>query len=139
MFETFEHTADLGLRVEAADLPELFSEAARGLLAMLAVEPQQVRGAEQRAFTIEADSLDYLLFDWLSELLYAYDDEHWLFSQYEVRIHGEGPYELTAVCRGEPLDRDRHALDHEVKAITYHGLLVEPLTNGWRAELIVDI
>ena len=33
---------------------------------------------------------------------------------------------LQAVCRGEPLDRARHELDHEVKAITYHGLTVRP-------------
>ncbi|MBW8884477.1 MAG: archease, partial [Planctomycetia bacterium] len=29
--------------------------------------------------------------------------------------------------------------EHEVKAITYHGLKVDQLTDGWRAEVIVDI
>ena len=27
--------------------------------------------------------------------------------------------------KGEPIDPGRHRLEHEVKAITYHGLLVE--------------
>ena len=36
-------------------------------------------------------------------------------------------------------DRDRHILDHEVKAITYHGLKVEQNDGGWLAEVIVDI
>jgi SHS2 domain-containing protein len=40
---------------------------------------------------------------------------------------------------GEPLDRNRHALAHEVKAITYHRLKVEPTDDGWLAEVIVDI
>ena len=35
MFEFFEHTADLGLRVTARDLESLLAEAAHGLLAML--------------------------------------------------------------------------------------------------------
>jgi SHS2 domain-containing protein len=29
--------------------------------------------------------------------------------------------------------------EHEVKAITYHGLRVENVGDGWAAEVIVDI
>ena len=33
-----------------------------------------------------------------------------------------------------------HSMDHEVKAITYHGLKVEQTSDGtWQAEVIVDI
>ncbi len=40
---------------------------------------------------------------------------------------------------GEPVDEARHQLASEVKAVTYHGLTVEPCFQGWRAELILDI
>jgi SHS2 domain-containing protein len=30
-------------------------------------------------------------------------------------------------------------MDMEVKAITYHGLKVEPEGDGWLAEVIVDL
>jgi SHS2 domain-containing protein len=30
-------------------------------------------------------------------------------------------------------------MEHEVKAITYHGLRVEQSSDGWMAEVIVDI
>ena len=46
---------------------------------------------------------------------------------------------LTAAARGEPFDPERHPLSHEVKAITYHGLIVESSEGGWLAEVIVDI
>jgi SHS2 domain-containing protein len=36
MHETFEHTADLGLRIRAADLDTLFVEAAQALVGMSA-------------------------------------------------------------------------------------------------------
>ena len=36
-------------------------------------------------------------------------------------------------------DQARHALAHEVKAITYHRLKVERTADGWLAEVIVDI
>jgi SHS2 domain-containing protein len=47
---------------------------------------------------------------------------------------------LSATCRGEQMDPARHAMDHEVKAITYHGLAVHQNADGtWHAEVIVDI
>jgi SHS2 domain-containing protein len=46
---------------------------------------------------------------------------------------------LTGKAWGEPLDRGRHELGHEIKAITYHGLKVEQTPDGWLAEVIVDI
>ena len=40
---------------------------------------------------------------------------------------------------GEPINWDKHALTHEVKAITYHGLRVEKVGAEWEVEVIVDI
>jgi SHS2 domain-containing protein len=77
-----------------------------------------------------------LLFDWLNELLYAFESEKLLLSEFEIVI---GEQEVQAICRGEPMDSARHEMDHEVKAITYHGLRVQQMTEGWEAEVIVDI
>jgi len=136
MYEVFDHTADIGLRVQAEDRPSLFVEAARALFSLLVLNPRDVRAVEQRSYEIAGEQDDYLLFDWLSELLYTFETEHLLLSQFQVELSGTG---LQATCRGEPLDRTRHQLDHEVKAITYHGLKVEPSGSGWMAEIIVDI
>jgi SHS2 domain-containing protein len=136
MFEFFEHTADLGLRVRAATLNELFAEAGRALFAALLEVPDGVAPAEEVRLEVAGDELDYLLFDWLKELLYRFDADHMLFCRFEVEVDKEG---LKARAWGEPLDRARHELGHEVKAITYHGLRVEQEGGGWLAELIVDI
>jgi SHS2 domain-containing protein len=77
-----------------------------------------------------------LLFDWLNELLYVYDVRRLLFCRFEVEF---GPSGLVATAHGEPIDPERHALDHEVKAITYHGLKLEQHGGHWLAEVIVDI
>jgi SHS2 domain-containing protein len=37
------------------------------------------------------------------------------------------------------MDESRHRMEHEVKAITYHGLKLEKTPAGWFAEIIVDI
>jgi SHS2 domain-containing protein len=136
MFELFEHTADLGLRVQAKSLDELLTEAARGLLAMFLANPEAVQPLQTRAISLTADDPSYLLFDWLTELLYAFETEKLLLADFDVTLDGS---QLTANCRGELMDASRHHLEHEVKAITYHGLRVEQTADGWHAEVIVDI
>lgn len=136
MYETFEHTADLGLRVRAASLEQLFADAAKGLFSVLVANLDAVGGVQEKTYRIEGREIDYLLFDWLTELLYTFESEHLLLAEFDVRVDAEG---LQATCRGEPIDRSRHELEHEIKAITYHGLKVEPCPDGWLAEVIVDI
>jgi len=136
MFEFFEHTADLGLRVRAATLEELLAEAACGLLTMLVANPEAVRPLQTRTITLAVEEPQFLLFDWLSELLYAFESDKLLLAEIELKIAGG---QLTAVCRGERMDPARHRMDHEVKAITYHGLHVEQKADGWLGEVIVDI
>ncbi len=136
MYETFDHTADLGLRIRAADLNTLFAEAAQALFATIVEDLNTVAPVRKLDMTIAGVEREYLLFDWLKELLYHFDAEHLLLSRFDVRIGDDG---LQGSAWGEPLDRDRHELAHEVKAITYHGLRVEPDVDGWLAEVIVDI
>lgn len=137
MYESFEHTADLGLRIRAADLPTLFIDAGRGLFSMIVADAEQsVRPKLEWECHLTGSRLDELLFDWLNELLYVFESERLLLSQFGVQI-ADG--RLDAHCRGEPLDPSRHQLEHEVKAITYHGLRVEQTSDGWLAEVIVDI
>ena len=136
MYETFEHTADLGLRVRAADLDSLFAEAGRALFAALVDDLDSVEPRERQEIAIEGDDRAFLLFDWLNELLFRFDAEHRLFGRFEVQVGDAG---LNGTAWGEPLDPARHALSHEVKAITYHHLKVERDGDGWLAEVIVDI
>lgn len=140
MYEVFEHTADLGLRMRAASLDELFADAGRGLISQLA-NLSAVQPVSAKTIALQNESLDYLLFDWLSELLFAFEESHLLLAEFEVRVtEVDGEYRLVATCRGETADYQRHELDHEVKAITYHGLFVRQNNDGtWEAEVIVDI
>jgi SHS2 domain-containing protein len=136
MYETFEHTADLGLRVKAGDLPTLFAEAGRGLTSIIVANLDQVRPVRAVNFALPSAPLDELLYDWLNEILYAFESEHLLLAEFEASIDDAG---LKAVARGEPADESRHRLEHEIKAITYHGLKVEQTPDGYLAEVIVDI
>ena len=136
MYETFEHTADLGLRIRAADLDTLFTEAARALFSVIVEDLDSVQPHQRLDVQLPPEEREYLLFDWLRQLLANFDARHLLFSRFTVHVDDNG---LTGTAWGEPLDRDRHILDHEVKALTYHHLRVEQTDDGWLAEIIVDI
>jgi SHS2 domain-containing protein len=136
MYETFEHTADMGLRIRGGTLDELFEEAGCALFATIVEGFDRIRPVESRAFELRADRHDELLHDWLAELLYTFHVDHLLFARFEVRVASG---RLRATAWGEPLDDARHRLDAEIKAVTYHGLKVEPDGQGWLAEVIVDI
>jgi SHS2 domain-containing protein len=136
MFEVFEHTADLGLRIKSPDLPTLMSDAGRAFLSLIVANPDDVRSNETMAFEIQGTELDYLLFDWLNELLYTFDSKRLLFSGFDIRMSPTG---FDATARGETADPSRHHMEREIKAITYHGLRVEQQDDEWIAEVILDI
>ncbi|HEX5102812.1 MAG TPA: archease, partial [Pirellulaceae bacterium] len=109
----------------------------RGLLTMLVANPAAVRPVQTKAIELTAGEPSYLLFDWLTELLFAFESDKLLLCEFDVQVAGG---KLTATCRGEPMDPSRHEMDHEVKAITYHGLTVEQRADRtWQADVIVDI
>jgi SHS2 domain-containing protein len=136
MHELFEHTADLGLRIRSRDLNTLFEEAGLCLMSAMIEDIESIRPREELRINLAGEELDYLLFDWLRELLLRFETERLLFSKFSVEITASG---FQGRAWGEPNDPDRHILTHEVKAITYHGLKVENSDDGWLAEVIVDI
>jgi SHS2 domain-containing protein len=136
MHEFIEHTADAGIRVRAADIDELFAEAARALFELLIVNLDDVQLKQEYCFNIPGWGLEDLLHDWLAELLFAFNARRLALADFRVQIGAEG---LTATARGEPLDPQRHEIDQEIKAVTWHGLKVEECNGQWTAEVIVDI
>lgn len=136
MHELFDHTADLGLRIRAESLDALFAEAAAALVEALVENPGAIEPSVQERFALQAERLDDLLHDWLAELLYVFHARHVLLGRFEARVR---PPRLEAVARGERLDARRHAVKAEIKAVTYHALRVEKTSDGWLAEVVLDL
>jgi SHS2 domain-containing protein len=136
--ETFDHTADLGLRVKGKDLSDLFESAAAGLFDAIVINRDEVREIESESISLTSESVADLFLAWLNELIFRSETRHRLYRTFRVQVDQSGR-RLDASIAGEPIDRDRHILDHEVKAATHHGLTVRPVDRGWLAEIILDI
>jgi SHS2 domain-containing protein len=136
MFAVFEHTADLGIRVEASTLPEALADAARGLFTVIVGDLGQVQPLVEETFTVPGSDPTWLLYDFLGELHAAFEVRRMLFREFRVTITDDG---LAATATGERYDPTRHVLAHEVKAITQHALAVDRGPNRCTATYIVDI
>ena len=118
-YRVLDHTADYMVEVFAASLPELFADAALALFDTV-TDVKTIRPREEVSLSVEAADTEELLVTWLTELLFLYESERWLFCRYEPRLVNDRRVEGKAW--GERLDPDRHPIDREVKAITYHRL-----------------
>lgn len=138
-FEMVDHPADMGLRVWAGSLDELFSEAAFALSSTL-TDAARLSGENRMNVTLESADLDTLMYDWLSELLFLFDAEKLLFSRFDVKIEEKnGREHLTAELAGERFDNTRHQIHTYVKAITLHQLKIEQRNSNWTATVFLDI
>jgi len=130
--------ADCALDIEADSLDDLFVTAARALTELM-VDPAGVSADVEREIALTAPSLDLLLFDWLSELIFLKDSEQLVFTEVSVHVDGSSPTRLEARLRGAALDPARMTLRADPKAVTFHQFAVAARDGGWRARVVIDI
>ncbi|HUL39804.1 MAG TPA: archease [Methanomassiliicoccales archaeon] len=121
-YELLEHTADVMVKAHGKDLEECFANAAYALFDQM-VDASTIDVKVHVRFEVEGHDLESLLYNFLSEFLYIHDAKQLVLKEFEVGMDGN-----KASCRagGERLSRDKHGQRHEVKAITYHMLSVDP-------------
>jgi SHS2 domain-containing protein len=135
LYREIEHTGDLGIEVTAPRRAELFRRAALALAALL-VEPSDVECAEPRTVEITAgDDID-LMHDLLTELLQLFAADGFIWRDASVEEQGRTLY---VMLQGESFDPSRHTSRGEIKAVTYHQLTVENVSDEWRTRIIFDV
>jgi SHS2 domain-containing protein len=136
VYTIFDHTADLGIHVEADSFASLLVDAATAVTSVLIANPEAIRPDTPVELRIDGAKPEELLVDWLADIVYRFSVDHMAFSRWEVSRH-DGP--ILARAWGEPVDPSRHQIDTEIKAVTYHRLKVEQREGRWLAEVIVDL
>jgi SHS2 domain-containing protein len=135
-YEFLDHTGDLGIRVWAANVKEIFQEAARALFDII-TDLDKVEVRITREVTVQGPGRDELLVTWLSELLYLHEVEGLLFCDFELTEIGERG--AKGMAMGEEFDEGRHAIKTSIKAVTYHQLEIKEKDGLWQAQVIFDI
>jgi SHS2 domain-containing protein len=117
-YKFLEHTADVLFRAYGDDPNELFENAAEALESvMIDLTSIDVKGVKR--VNLSADTYENLLFDWLSEIIVLFEVDSFAIRKFNVKIIDKS---LSAECSGERIDKRKHKLKLEVKAVTYHNL-----------------
>jgi SHS2 domain-containing protein len=135
-YTVFEHTADVGIEVTADSREDLFVHSALAMMDIM-FDSIPVGTSETRLVMVVGDKSEELLIAWLNELLYIYCVERLVFT-------GFSDIKLTAStfmvrARGERVDPDKHKVETEIKAATYHGFSIERDGDKLKARIIFDV
>jgi len=123
-YEVLSHTAETGIKAYGRDLNQAFSNAAKATFWLL-TDPNLITPTREIEISLQSSNVRELLVDWLNELLFYFETEGLVFSQFDVRISGAS---LKASAKGEEFKADKHPIKTQIKATTYHNL--EVWSNG---------
>lgn len=135
-YHQIDHTADVGVKVYGANLPELFENAAFALFDII-TKLERVQPDLELEVTVEASDREALLVNWLSELNYLFLTRNELYKNFQVKKISDK--HLVATITGQKLDLDQHEIYTEVKAVTYHKLYIKETAQGCEAQVIFDL
>lgn len=129
-----DHTADVGMTVEAASLEELFRRAAAGMLWLM--WERKVTGrpvATARRVALRSEAVDTLLVRWLRELLYLHEVHGFVYREatFDTLTERRVLAEVSGLRAPAPV--------REFKGVTYHELRVGLEDGRWRATVIFDV
>ncbi|MCL2862488.1 MAG: archease [Methanimicrococcus sp.] len=144
-FIYLDHIADIRFIARGETLETLFENAALATLSVIA-DVETVTPEIDFEIELETVSLENLIVDFLSELLFLFDSEETMIGKVSVseigkyeNEDGEEKYVVKAVASGEPINRERQDFKTEVKAVTYSGIRVDKTEDGYETEVVLDL
>jgi SHS2 domain-containing protein len=130
-YEYLYHIADAKFKAYGSTLKEAYENAARAMFNVM-IDTSGLGVHESRDIEVESPDIKGLLVDWLSELLYLFEVDEIIFSEFKIisiEKTNDG-FSLKGKASGEPIDLSRHNFDTQVKAVTFHDLQVESDKTG---------
>ena len=122
-YELIDHTADIAIKANGKTLAETYENAARAMFDII-TDKSEVESIGQYDIELEAQDLEQLLVDWLSELLFINSSKNLVFGFFKVEID-EKNKKLKGRVFGEKYSIGKHNIGVEIKAVTYHMLEVK--------------
>ncbi len=135
-FRFIDHTADVAFEVYGSSLKELIENATLAFYEAF-VDLSRLKVDTEKSLEVEADSPDYLLFNWLNELLFMFETEFFAGKDVSVEVEENNELKARGKIRGGKINPE--IVKTEPKAITFHKFRVERKDGKWVAFVIVDI
>jgi SHS2 domain-containing protein len=115
---------------------EVLERAAEALVAM-AMETDDIALRTSYLLEAQGESLESLLVNWLSEVLYYLDGPRLALRSFHVKELT--PNRVSAEAIGEPRDPSRQPAQLVGKGVTCHPLKIAQDPRGWFCEVFLDV
>jgi protein archease len=135
-FQHIDHTADVGLKISATTVEELFLAAAEGMFEIILPTEFYSPVTATMDIRLSAENYDGLIREWLSELLYFHATRKMIFSN--MKIWSISANNIEAIAEGFQMQESHFQHATEIKAVTYHALYVHETDDGYEAQVIFD-
>ena len=145
-YKLLDHTADIRVEVWGKTRKELFGNAVTAMFDVMVDWPSEdkrlfsvdeIKPLEEKTIKITGNDLEDTLINFLRETLYLFNGKCWLIKSCE-------PLKLTrrsivARLKGKPYNRQKTPLKTEIKAVTYHALIINKSNRSWQAKVVFDV
>ena len=136
VYKLLDHTADLGIRIQAESLEVLWKHSARVLMHLL-LKGKSSEKATPLRITLSGSDLEDLLVRWLGEILYLFEGKGLVTKETKIDFLSE--FALKATVYTIPFDKEKFDIIREIKAVTYHQTKIIRTGKTWEAQVIFDL
>ena len=137
MRKNFEHTADIGIEIKSSNLSEAFEEITLSFSEVI-TGGNLPKSIISKGVDLESENLDSLLVDFLSYLIVLFDTDFFISGSASLKFSKSHNFSLKGDLFGEIYNQEKHGYGVEIKAISYHLLLVEEGPPA-RLRVILDL
>ena len=133
-------TADVAFDAWGDTQADMFQAAADAAMNVMLADLTTIEPDQQKTIKLTNNNIEMLLYDFLNEFIFFKDAEQLLLRTGKINITRQNEkYTLTADLLGQKIDRKKHDLTVDIKAVTMHRFKVEQTNNQWHATVVLDI
>ena len=137
-YRFLDHATDAIIEITAKNLKEAFLVAADAEINLM-IDQHTVKETDQREFSANGKDLHYLLFSWLEEIPFVLITQGFAIKRVEIDIQKNKDFKINAKAFGEQLDIKKHNFKVEIKAPTFHDMVIRQDNTGVYMKFLLDL
>lgn len=132
--------ADIAFKAWGKTKEDMFLAAAEATLKVMIDNLEDIAPQQEIEIILDDETLEMLLLKFLQEFIFYKDAQNALFKPYKFFIkEDQGRYHLKSLLKGEEINRNKHQLHIDVKAVTLCRLEVIETSRGFEATVVLDV
>ena len=120
-YKVLDHATDAFIEVTASSLTEAFKVAGDSVVDTI-LDNSKIEEKEERNIVVMGKDLNYLLYNWLEDLIYLIITEGFAIKKLNITVEKNEEYTISAQIFGEDIDIKKHGFKVEIKSPTFHEM-----------------